>query len=117
MLRSLPLIMLVLVACGPKGVGGSGSGGEGGTAAQSSGGQGAGGQGAVDPYPSDPVPAPFDGDFDLPASGEYKAGYRVVGELKTPPWSWGQIELLEGFQAYRTEGYNLRTQKLRWQDT
>jgi hypothetical protein len=43
--------------------------------------------------------------------------YRVVGTYTPPAWSWGQIELLEGQQLYRTEYYNKRTEKLRDQDT
>lgn len=106
--------------------GSGGAGGQGGTAqggggaAQGGGGaaQGGGGQGGTPyAYPSDPVPEPFDVYFDPPANGAYEGGYHVVGEITPPAWSWGKIELLEGHQAYRTEGYNLRTQKLRWQDT
>ncbi len=52
----------------------------------------------------DPVSAPAD-------------GYRVVGTLTPPAWSWGQIELLEGFQQFRSEYYNRRTEKLRSVDT
>ncbi|WP_233261336.1 triacylglycerol lipase [Vitiosangium sp. GDMCC 1.1324] len=43
--------------------------------------------------------------------------YRVVGAYKPPSWSWGEIELLEGKQLYRSEYYNRRTEKLRDQDT
>ena len=43
--------------------------------------------------------------------------YRVVGTLTPPSWSWGQIELLEGQQLFRSEYYNRRTEKLRSQDT
>ena len=43
--------------------------------------------------------------------------FRVVGSLRPPSWSWGEIELLEGSQLVRTEGYNRRTEKLRAQDT
>jgi hypothetical protein len=43
--------------------------------------------------------------------------YRVVGTYTPPSWSWGQIELLEGLQLYRSEYYNRRTEKLRDQDT
>lgn len=43
--------------------------------------------------------------------------YRVVGTLTPPSWSWGQIELLEGYQRFRSEYYNPRTLKLRSQDT
>jgi hypothetical protein len=71
----------------------------------------------VYPYPAEAVPAPFDKYFDAPAGEGYKGAYRVVGQLTPPSWSWGKIELLEGYEAYRTEGYNLRTAKLRWQDT
>lgn len=69
------------------------------------------------PYPTTPVPAAFAGYFDAPASGTPQGGYRVIGATTPPAWSWGKIELLEGLQTYRTEGYNLRTAKLRWQDT
>jgi len=44
-------------------------------------------------------------------------GFRVVGSLRPPSWSWGEIELIEGSQRVRTEGYNRRTEKLRAQDT
>lgn len=44
-------------------------------------------------------------------------GFRVVGAYRPPTWSWGEIELLEGQQRFRTEGYNSRTNKLRDQDT
>src|SRR5262249_33534215 len=71
----------------------------------------------VYPYPAEAVPAPFDKYFDAAADGAYKGAYRVVGETTPPSWSWGKIELLEGYEAYRTEGYNLRTAKPRWQDT
>ncbi|WP_276082594.1 BRCT domain-containing protein [Nannocystis punicea] len=63
--------------------------------------------------PGEAVPAPFDGHFDPPADDVYKDDYRMVGQLTPPSWSWGKIELLEGLQAYRTEGYNLRKQKPR----
>ncbi len=43
--------------------------------------------------------------------------FRVVGSLRPPSWSWAEIELLEGQQLVRTEGYNRRTEKLRAQDT
>ncbi|MCY1065702.1 alpha/beta hydrolase [Nannocystis sp. RBIL2] len=69
------------------------------------------------PDPGEAIPAPFDAYFDPPADDVYQDDYRVVGQLTPPSWSWGKIELLEGLQAYRTEGYNLRTQKPRWQDT
>lgn len=52
----------------------------------------------------DPNPSPHD-------------AYRVVGKLTPPSWSWGEIELLEGSQRFRTEGYNNRTEKLRSVDT
>src|SRR5512140_173591 len=41
----------------------------------------------------------------------------VVGAVTPPAWSWGQLELLEGHQTFRTEGYNKRTEKLRSADT
>ncbi|QRK10684.1 alpha/beta hydrolase [Archangium violaceum] len=44
-------------------------------------------------------------------------GYNVVGAYTPPSWSWGQIELLEGKQLFRSEYYNRRTEKLRDQDT
>lgn len=53
--------------------------------------------------------------FDLVASPAQ--GYRVVGSLRPPKWSWGEIELLEGQQQLRGEYYNRRTEKLREQDT
>lgn len=43
--------------------------------------------------------------------------YVVVGSFSPAPWSWGEIELLEGQQRFRTEGYNRRTEKLRFVDT
>lgn len=82
------------------------------------GGGGAGGSastgGGGNPY----APTPYDTYFDLPADpGGYADGYTVIGSTTPPAWSWGKIELLEGKQRFRTEGYNLRTAKLRWQDT
>lgn len=41
----------------------------------------------------------------------------VVGAVTPPAWSWGQLELIEGHQTFRTEGYNKRTEKLRSADT
>lgn len=72
---------------------------------------------ALYPYPSTTIPAPYNAYFDPPAQSTYQGGYRVVGQLTPPAWSWGRIELLEGLQAFRTEGYNLRTAKARWKDT
>lgn len=69
------------------------------------------------PYPTTPLPSAFAGYFDPPATGTPQGGFRVVGATTPPAWSWGKIELLEGLQTFRTEGYNLRTAKLRWQDT
>lgn len=69
------------------------------------------------PYPTQPVPAAFAGYFDAPAAGAPQGNYRVVGATTPPAWSWGKLELLEGLQTFRREGYNLRTAKLRWQDT
>lgn len=69
------------------------------------------------PYPTQPVPTAFAGYFDPPAAGTPQGGYRLIGAITPPTWSWGKIELLEGLQTYRTEGYNLRTAKPRWQDT
>jgi hypothetical protein len=68
-------------------------------------------------YPTQPVPPAYAGYFDPPAAGAPQGGYRVVGATAPPAWSWGKIELLEGLQTFRTEGYNLRTAKPRWQDT
>lgn len=92
---------------------GSAGGGNGGA-----GGSGGTGGGEVVAYP--PVGAfdsAYDNYFDKPADGAYKDDYRVVGEVIPEAWSWGKNELLEGLQRFRSEGYNLRTQKLRWQDT
>jgi hypothetical protein len=61
--------------------------------------------------------ATLDSYFDLPAGAAYADGYAVAGSLTPVSWSWGKIELLEGYQRFRTEGYNLRTQKLRYEDT
>jgi hypothetical protein len=72
---------------------------------------------AAYPYPTQAIPAAFAGYFDPPAAATYQGGYRVVGATLPPAWSWGKLELLEGLQAFRTEGYNLRTEKLRWRDT
>lgn len=62
------------------------------------------------PLPADLAPA-FDPN---PTPSD---SYRVVGRLSPPSWSWGEIELLEGSQRVRTEGYNRRTEKLRERDT
>lgn len=71
-------------------------------------------EGAVD-YRAAAVPADLADLFDPnPAPAQ---SYRVVGSYTPPAWSWGQIELLEGQQLYRTEGYNRRTDKLRLGDT
>ncbi|WP_052374662.1 esterase/lipase family protein [Chondromyces apiculatus] len=127
LLRGAALAMsLAAVACGsdesqpPGGDGGAGAaGGAGGAGAAGTGGSGGeGGAGAgTSAYPSEPVAAPFDVYFDPPVDEAYADGHRVVGEVTPPDWSWGRTELLEGFQAFRSEGYNLRTQKLRWEDT
>ena len=69
------------------------------------------------PARADVVTATVDTYFDAATSAGWKQGYRVVGSYVPPSWSWGKIELLEGYQKFRTEGYNLRTEKLRWQDT
>lgn len=62
-----------------------------------------------------PLPADLASAFDSnPAPSD---SYRVVGSLTPPAWSWGQIELLEGSQRVRHEGYNRRTDKLRDRDT
>ncbi|HSN99512.1 MAG TPA: hypothetical protein VLS89_14550 [Candidatus Nanopelagicales bacterium] len=61
--------------------------------------------------------APIDAYFDPPATGAYEDGYTVAGSTTPPAWSWGKIELLEGHQKYRTEGYNHRTAKMRLADT
>ncbi|MDI1449383.1 hypothetical protein [Polyangium sp. 6x1] len=55
--------------------------------------------------------------FDPPATTTFSQSYKVVGAITPPSFSWGKIELLEGRQKFRTEGYNLRTAKGRWQDT
>jgi hypothetical protein len=55
--------------------------------------------------------------FDPAVGAGYSDGYNVTGSITPPSWSWGKIELLEGLQKFRTEGYNLRTEKTRWQDT
>ncbi|NVB42390.1 alpha/beta hydrolase [Pseudenhygromyxa sp. WMMC2535] len=43
--------------------------------------------------------------------------FTVVGALTPEAWSWGELELLEGHQMFRTEAYNYRTEKLRASDT
>jgi len=43
--------------------------------------------------------------------------HHVVGTLTSGIGGWGAIELLEGRQEFRKEGYNRRTEKLRDQDT
>ncbi|WP_156041284.1 esterase/lipase family protein [Chondromyces apiculatus] len=63
------------------------------------------------------VTAPVSAYFDAATTGGYVDGYRVIGSTTPPSWSWGKTELLEGRQKYRTEGYNLRVQKLRNGDT
>jgi len=63
------------------------------------------------------VSTPVDAYFDPPPAGGYADAYSVVGQTTPPSWSWGKIELLAGKQKYRTEGYNLRTAKLRNVDT
>jgi hypothetical protein len=116
------LLLGLVAACGPskepppgstgtQGQGGAGSGG-----GSNTGGSGAGGNGGgvYPPVAFDPA---YDDNFDPPAGAAYADDYKVVGATTPPSWSWGKIELLEGMQRYRTEGWNLRTQKLRWQDT
>lgn len=71
----------------------------------------------VNPYVTTAVPTAYKGYFDPPVGAAYSDDYAVVGSTTPPTWSWGKIELLEGHQTYRTEGYNIRTQKERWQDT
>lgn len=76
--------------------------------------------------PASPEPAPI-AQTVSPLSSDVLAlfdkndrptdSFRVVGSLRPPSWSWGEIELLEGNQRVRTEGYNRRTEKLRAQDT
>lgn len=62
-----------------------------------------------------PLPADLASAFDPnPAPSD---SYRVVGRLTPPSFSWGEIELLEGSQRVRSEGYNRRTEKLRERDT
>lgn len=89
--------------------------------AEGEGGNGGGGSAEIKPavssYVTTAIPAAFVGYFDPPVGASYSDDYAVVGSTKPPSWSWGKIELLEGHQAYRTEGYNLRTEKERWQDT
>jgi len=53
--------------------------------------------------------------FDPNASPEDSIS--VVGAVTPAAWSWGQLELIEGHQTFRTEGYNRRTEKLRSVDT
>lgn len=65
---------------------------------------------ALSPLGSDVAPL-FDKN-DKPSDG-----FRVVASLRPASWSWGEIELLEGLQRVRKEGYNRRTEKLRAQDT
>ncbi len=113
------LLLLLAAACGPT-PDPEATGGQGGQGASGGGGQGAGGsggEGGTVPYPADVFDKTYDAYFDPPAGAEYADDYRVVGEIAPPAWSWGKIELLEGFQRYRTEGYNVRTQKLRWEDS
>ncbi|MDI1482112.1 hypothetical protein [Polyangium sp. y55x31] len=117
------LVLLLAAACGPtpdpEATGGQGGqGASGGNGPGGSGGGGSGGEGGSVPYPpADAFDPAYDAYFDPPAAGEYVDDYRVVGEITPPSWSWGKIELVEGLQRYRTEGYNIRTQKLRWEDT
>src|SRR5512139_3746790 len=59
----------------------------------------------------------YEAYFDPPATTTFSQSYGVVGSITPPSWSWGKIELLQGRQKFRTEGYNLRTAKGRWQDT
>jgi hypothetical protein len=61
------------------------------------------------------VPAAVSDAFDPNAAPSDT--FKVVGAIKPPSWSWGEIELLEGNQIFRTEGHNRRTQKLRSADT
>lgn len=111
----------LLAACTPddKPPTSTSNGGQGGSGGQTGGGgQGGSAGGEVVAYPAvnafDPT---YDAYFDPPADGTYKDDYRVVGQIVPESWSWGKVELLEGLQRFRSEGYNLRTQKLRWQDT
>lgn len=97
----------------PEGTGTSAQGGHG----QGGGGQGGHGQGGAPQNPQTFAPSPYDSYFDPPAADGYYDDYRSVGKYTPPNWSWGSIELLEGLQRFRSEYYNLRTQKLRWQDT
>ncbi len=106
------LLAVLAAACGPTPdpAGSGGAGGQGGAG-------GSGGAGAGEAYPPAQFDPAYDDYFDPPQGGAYADDYRVVGETSPPAWSWGKIELLEGLQRYREEGYNLRTQKLRWEDT
>lgn len=106
------LFLGILSACSDgsidpdKGSGGGGSSGSGGETA------------GVSSYVTTVIPTALQGYFDPPVNGgAYADSYTVVGSTKPPSWSWGKIELLEGHQSYRTEGYNFRTEKGRWQDT
>ncbi len=97
--------------------GSSGAGGDTSTSSGAAGNMNTGGSGVGGGTGGGFPQTPYDGYFDPPPAGGYADDYAVVGEITPPSWSWGKIELLEGHQKYRTEGYNLRTQKLRWQDT
>lgn len=116
-----PVLAVSVLGCDKDPAGGGGQGGagaSGGGATGGSGGTGGNGGGATVPYPPvDAFDPQYDSYFDPPAQTDYQDDYRIVGETKPPAWSWGKTELVEGLQRYRREGYNLRTQKLRYQDT
>jgi len=72
--------------------------------------------GCAEAQPQDPggeveVGATFD------PNGSPEDSITVVGAVTPAAWSWGQLELIEGHQTFRTEGYNRRTEKLRSIDT
>ncbi len=92
--------------------------GSGGGQGGSGGGQGgSGGSNTGAPYPPTAFDPAYDAYFDAPVGDTFADEYRVVGEIVPEAWSWGKVQLIEGLQRFRSEGYNLRTQKLRWQDT
>lgn len=68
-----------------------------------------------EPYRAAAMPTDVGALFDDNRSP--RNDFRVVGTLRPPAWSWGEIELLEGQQLVRTEGYNRRSDKLRAVDT
>lgn len=113
------LMVLSFWACTPddKPPGDSGTSTAAGGSGQGGSGQGGSGQGGAPQNPQVFPPSPYDSYFDPPVLDSYYDDYRSVGKLTPEGWSWGAVELLEGLQRFRSEYYNLRTQKLRWQDT